>query len=444
MPLLDGVARLAPSLLTGALLLLPRLAFCQGFILGPPSAGTGAGELQVGISSKSDGSAPPFETVGNKDFWRVTVYRKSGARLVPAAVEVTGVSQTSLYTATGIVLLSTSATDSLDANLNPLVVEVTFLGGPAILSAWFPADGTPKGPRASSSPSAPKSAEAQSSSQAASSSTSTGCAAPASASGNGGFYYNYCLSGIWVPQVGSHPLYSTNSNFLLGEGLAHHTMFGLAAQESADSSVVLDPNAFSSAIFFRGPIWEKGAGVMGIHLNSVRFNWNIATVEFDRKKKNTNLGTNVNLITAPELLFPFSLPYYFGLELTTGIEAGENFRNNVNPDGFGEVFRGLLGAELMRIFTYPKPHPILKTIKFTSQYRARLLEENEVITRSLHGKLVAGEGHQTRNWVSTEVDFMFTLNFGVTLKHDYGALPHGFVFIENRASVGFTLQGSQK
>jgi hypothetical protein len=39
---------------------------------------------------------------------------------------------------------------------------------------------------------------------------------------------------------------------------------------------------------------------------------------------------------------------------------------------------------------------------------------------------------------------MFTRNVGVTLKHDYGALPPGYVVIENRATVGFTVQSSQK
>jgi hypothetical protein len=39
---------------------------------------------------------------------------------------------------------------------------------------------------------------------------------------------------------------------------------------------------------------------------------------------------------------------------------------------------------------------------------------------------------------------MFTKNFGLTLKHDYGALPPGYVFVENRGTVGFTLQSSQK
>ena len=74
----------------------------------------------------------------------------------------------------------------------------------------------------------------------------------------------------------------------------------------------------------------------------------------------------------------------------------------------------------------------------------RLLADDEVITKSVHGKLVPYQGHQARNWVSTEFDFMFTSNFGITLKHDYGALPPSYIFIENRASVGFTLQSKPK
>jgi hypothetical protein len=37
---------------------------------------------------------------------------------------------------------------------------------------------------------------------------------------------------------------------------------------------------------------------------------------------------------------------------------------------------------------------------------------------------------------------MFRL--GLTLKHDYGVVPPGYVFIENRATVCFTLQSAEK
>jgi hypothetical protein len=85
----------------------------------------------------------------------------------------------------------------------------------------------------------------------------------------------------------------------------------------------------------------------------------------------------------------------------------------------------------------------LNKIKISSQYQTRLLFENEVITRSVHGKLIPYEGHQARNRVSTEFDYMFTKNVGVTIRHDYGALPPGYVVIENRATVGFTVQSSK-
>jgi hypothetical protein len=114
----------------------------------------------------------------------------------------------------------------------------------------------------------------------------------------------------------------------------------------------------------------------------------------------------------------------------------------MNPDGFGTVFRGLLGAQLARVYTAPKSMRPVKTVKFSSRYQARILADNEVITRSVHGKLVPYAGRQTRNWVSTELDFMFTDNIGITLKHDYGELPPGFIVIENRATVGFTIQSS--
>jgi len=240
--------------------------------------------------------------------------------------------------------------------------------------------------------------------------------------------------------VGSHPLYTTNSNFSAALKLGPGSI-GLSAQEAADSSVVLDPNTFNSAVFYNSVIVRSTSipGLMGIE-----FDWNLAKAEFDRKKKNTNLGTNVNLITSPQLSFPIDLSHGFGMEIDTGIEAGHNFKNNINPNGFGTVFRGLLGAQAGKIFTPKKALKSLKQIKYATQYQVRLLADDEVITKSVHGKLVPYQGHQARNWVSTSFDFMFTSNFGITLKHDYGALPPSYVFIENRASVGFTLQSKQK
>jgi len=157
---LPGCARAALPRWAGLCLLLPGLAFGQGYVLGPPSAGSGVGQLQIGITQKSDGMPPPFSSISKKEFWRVTVYR-------PPALVAFSYPTWSLLTKMrcrlriysrnlGIVVLSTSATYSLDANLNQLVVEVTFLGGPAILTALFLRTARP-GFRASLPPPAPRS-----------------------------------------------------------------------------------------------------------------------------------------------------------------------------------------------------------------------------------------------------------------------------------------------
>jgi hypothetical protein len=74
-----------------------------------------------------------------------------------------------------------------------------------------------------------------------------------------------------VPQVGSHPLYSTNSNFSLAQKWGPGSI-GLRAQEAADSSVVLDPNSFSSAIFYQA-ILKNSPPVP--HVMGIYFNWNL-------------------------------------------------------------------------------------------------------------------------------------------------------------------------
>ena len=419
---------------------IPGNARGQTYSLSAPSAGSSTGSLELNISQSGKGVTDPIpdeSLVTNQQMWHLTVYRKVDNHLqVADPVVVTSIVANSDYRRTGHLILATSANFALDPYTNPtLVIEIDFLNGPLVSSAMF----TPKAPASPPTSPAP-------SGGSASSNQTTGCGSGLSAHQPGTNYADYCFSGIWVPQVGSHPLYSTNSNFALAHEWGPGSL-GIRAQESADGSVVLDPNAFSSAIFYQAVLTNSPPlpPVMGAHFMGLLLYWNLATVEFDRKKKNTNLGTNVNLITSPELVLPISLPRWrAGLEIDAGIEAGHNFKNNINSNGFGTIFRGLLGAQAGKLFTPHQPVAGISKIKLTSQYQVRLLEDDEVITRSIHGKLVPFVGHQARNWVSTELDFMFTDNFGLTLRHDYGSLPPAYVFIENRATVGFTVQSAQK
>ena len=413
------------SLLLGSVIALALSGniFGQTYSLTGLSAVPGQnGQLQLDVKETSKGitTFPDFIRLSNVSLWRVTVYNKASphANLVPAApVSVTRVDPAADYQRTGQITLITTAGYSLNPYpASTISVEVEFSGGENLATAMLPTTISP--------PPAP----------------AAGCNARPVAQQPGASYINYCFSGIWIPQVGSHPLYTTSSDISaalkLGEG-----SIGIRTQESADSSTVVDPNAFSAAIFYKAVLANSS---LIPHVMGVYFNWSLATVEFDRKKKSTNLGTNVNLITAPEFVIPVSLGRLGGLDLDAGIETGRNFKNNIDPSGFGTVFRDLLGAQYVKLFTPKKPMKALSKIKISSKYQTRLLFENEVITRSVHGKLIPYDGHQARNWVSTEFDYMFTRNVGVTLKHDYGALPPGYVVIENRATVGFTVQSSQK
>jgi hypothetical protein len=414
------------------------VAHGQTFVLAAPSRGTNIGELELNIAESGKGGAstiPGFATVGDKSLWHVTVYQRADGHLKLAdPIEVTSVEQSANYSRTGQVTLVTNASYSLDTYTNhSIVVEIVFLQGEEVSTAWMVSK-PPKGAGGGTETAGDESGSGQ---KTSSTGKSTGCGV-ATPGQPGASYFSYCLSGIWVPQEGSHPLYSTNSNFAWATRLRPGSL-GLRGQEAADSSTVLDPNAFSSALFYQAVLANSSPVP---HVMGVYFNWNAIGSEFDRKKKNTNLGTNVNVVTAPEFVFPISLGRGVGAEFDTGIEAGDNLKNNIDPNGFGAIFRGMLGAQAEWIYTPREENKTLKQIKVTSQYQVRLLAFNEVTTRSVHGVLVAHEGHQARNWVSSEIDFMFTKNFGLTLKHDYGSLPPGYVFTENRGTVGFTVQSS--
>jgi len=425
---------LFPLVIAAALAIAER-GFAQTFTLSAPSHGQTAGELELLISEtpkQGNPMTPPEGDVSDPQLWLVNVFRKTGSHLTPASpVHVTSVTFPADYGSFGRLVLATTADYPLDPDRDhDLVIEIQFLGGSLPTPVFMKAGGGEGAGKGGGGQAQPSSGSA----------STKGCGGAKITNQPGTNYFNYCFSGSWIPQVGSHPLYTTDSNFALAAKAVGGSL-GIRASESADNSVVLDPNAFASAIFYQNILTtnEFLPHVMGAFLN-----WNLATAEFDRKKKGTNLGTNVNLITAPELVFPVSGGRGLGFEFDTGIETGHNFRNNIDPNGFGAVFRGLLGAQAAKIFPLDPSAKFVKKVKLTSQYQLRLPAYDEVITRSVHGKLVPSRGHQARNWVTTEIDLMFTDQFALTLKYDYGALPPGFVLINSRATVGFTFQSAQK
>jgi len=387
--------------------------------------GMPTGAVQARFDLSQTATLPPLDAVRDATLWRVSVYLRGETDR--QKVDVPGVLRVDPdpdYARNGVVQIQTDANYSLDPGSNPslVFVEVSFLYGAGAATASFvgkpPQGATPSKPSGAAS--------------------GTASGGPAKCSGspgaNTGAQWNnsICLSGIWIPQVGSHPLYSTNSNiYLLHQSPVGY--LGLRASEEADSSTTLDPNTFKTGIFDQVILSDRVRG----RSEGIILNWDLLTTEFDRKKKNTNLGTNLNLITAPVLGFPFHLPGLIGFELNAGFETGRNLKNNIDPNGFGFLFRGLAGAQVEKIFVKPWR---FQSINILSTYQVRLPEEPEVFTRELHGVLIPTQGTQARHYVSTIFSFMFSKAFGLTLQHEYGALPPGYVLIDNRATVGFTMQ----
>ena len=410
--------------------LLCTSASAQTYSLSNASAsGVPAGAIQVEIAVAKPGPAgaaalPPPEVVRDVSRWRVTVFRK-GEPQKPMAqtLSLTTIVPSANYSVLGIVTLQTGASGSLDPSVDRsiLSVQIDFLFGDSVAQTVLTGGASPPAGGASQM------------------GMKGGCGSGTHSGLVGETYLNFCLSGIWIPQVGSHPLYSTNSNFAVARNWLGGSI-GAAGQESADSSIVLDPNAFNAGFFYQRFLATHGPAA--IHLFGAILNWRFVGTEFDRKKKNTNLGTNVNLVTAPQVALPFDLGHGVGFEIDLGIEAGKNYKNNINPNGFGEVFRGVPGAQIARIIQ--KPAKNLAAINLSAQYQVRIPAESEVLTRSIHGKLFPFQGTQARHYATAEVDFMFTKNFGLTMKYDYGALPPGFVWIRSRATVGLTVQSAPK
>jgi len=392
------------------------------------------GAVQARFNMSESQPLPPPDIVKDNTLWRVSIYLKSDTGR--QEVVVPGIAMAVAdphYGSNGIVTIQTVAKYSLDpvANSSVLFVEISFLYGAGAATASFAAK-PPKGSAPVEAPSPTSSQGSANSNGAPDQNGGAKCASSPGGTTGSQWNNNICLSGIWIPEIGRRPLYSSNSNiYLLHDSPVGYV--GLRASEEADSAAVLDPNTFKTGIFDQYIISDHVHGI----LEGVLLNWDVLTTEFDRKKKNTNLGTNLNLITAPLLGFPLKAYHGIGFEFDAGIETGDNLKNNLDPNGFGFLFRGLLGAQAEKIFIKPWK---FQSIKIASTYQVRLLAEPEVFTREIHGALKGFKGTQARNYVSTTFSFMFSKTFGVTLQHEYGALPPSYVLLDNRGTIGFTYQ----
>jgi|HubBroStandDraft_2_1064218.scaffolds.fasta_scaffold51167_2 hypothetical protein len=267
------------------------------------------------------------------------------------------------------------------------------------------------------------------------------------------------FSGLYSPGIGSPPQYSidavVNPQFHLSTLNPCNPSLGLNAQIKTDKRPTVDPDSYFVSPTYSSFVIGCGAdSTARFSGRSVYFTWNILGPEFEAK------GKDLNVVTAPMLsnffrLWPLpstatttkeTITAY--LSPTIGIEFGTNTENGLEPNGSGTVFRGVAGADFSARYLPPKNWFFTK-ILLSSSYRVRIPAFPEISTNtvtipgSTKTKDVYSLSTAARNTVQSELDFMLTSAWGITLKQQYGRIPPAFRLVDNSASIGLVFMYSQ-
>jgi hypothetical protein len=269
----------------------------------------------------------------------------------------------------------------------------------------------------------------------------TPCKPAAPTQGRGSSTNDLNLFGGINSGVGTKPTYSINSSLdfhPLGNG------FGVAASVKTDNRPKVDPDSFSGTLDYRRLLSTPTSSGEQIVFQGALLQLDYAGVEFDRK------GHNLNFISSPYIVLPFdfhsasggSVVNIIGFDLKLGMEAGHNFRNSLNGNGYGGFVRTLGGGALNVTL---RSVPGFTKVVLSSNYEVRLPDKAELFgTTNGAGVTSYTYSKKARNWVSTSASFYFNKQWSFTVQHSYGSLPPAFNFTDQQVSLGlkFALKGN--
>jgi hypothetical protein len=260
------------------------------------------------------------------------------------------------------------------------------------------------------------------------------------------------VSGTFAPGEGTSPSYTIDSvgNYRFFEG----TGFTVSATGdiNTDNKKTADPDSFHWAIPVQY-VYDCRRAQKGVPPSSkhcLNFTAHLPTIGMELDKK----GNAVNLVSAPGITLSFGREYLrkdpkhpgttmtalsVGLDLSAGLEFGSNVKNdyavaNKTLGGQGWFLRGVPSANVYLII--PKALGITD-ITVSSSYTARIPTTDEVFIETRHtAKPIPELSSNTRNFVQNSLSFKLSKYIAFQIKHQYGALPPAFSFVQNSGSIG--------
>ena len=243
--------------------------------------------------------------------------------------------------------------------------------------------------------------------------------------------------------VGSRPTFTIDS-FIDWHPL---NGFGVNASIKTDNRKKVDPDSFAVKLdYVRLLATPSGNSGGGIHFGGAKFKFDYAGVEFDRDRK------NLNFVTSPYVFLSFhayttnpatgNVLFTWNLAPKLGLEAGNNFRNSLNENGYGGFVRSLGGARNYFIFRKVLG---LERIQLTTDYEVRLPNKAELFSNStvrVNGQdiRVYRYTRNARHHLTDDLSFMINQYWGLSVKHEYGSLPPVFNMVDHKVSVGLTFK----
>jgi hypothetical protein len=241
-------------------------------------------------------------------------------------------------------------------------------------------------------------------------------------------YFNGSATG----QKGSGPVYSIDAKAGYLQSLKHAGAIGGRATFVSDAHSDIDPDSITATgsyqkIFVLRSPW-------GIILNS-----DFLGGEFDKENKTRNLTTELDgTLVLPSHRFGES--NFATMDFMGGFEGGHNYKHALNPKGLGNIWRPKFGVNAYFVALAPK---FFNRINLSANYLLRLPQTDEPFTEKINGVKISSLTKRPRHYLGVDLGLMFAPSYGVTISYRYGSLPPDFKLVDNKVSVGFTLQLKQ-
>jgi hypothetical protein len=218
----------------------------------------------------------------------------------------------------------------------------------------------------------------------------------------------------------------------LDEGLWGSLGFQFTGKANKERN--LDPDSLKASLRYEYEVVFKPRWYLLVDSDALGYEFELKTDKTTEKKnKNLTSGAEATLV----------VPSWKGIApsfLLAGIEVGNNLSNFENPDGSGLIYRPLAGANITAFTKKVRP---FQRIEVLAQYRVRFPRRLEAFSRVIDGTTTSVMTTKTRHYVGTDLDFILTDGFALSIKYRWGSLPPAFQFVDHQVTFGFRLKLKQ-